>query len=413
MDVLLVTAVVGGGVGRHVQHLARGLSERGHRVVVACPVAVEEQFRFTEHGARVVPVEIGSGRLPVLSRRLVLDLRGLMAKVDVTHAHGVRAGAYAALGRGGEPEGPPLVVTTHNAPPSGVSGLVYAVLEQIIARRADVVLGVSPDLVDRARSGRSHLGRAGSGRSHSRLTGSGRWRLGRAGSGGARAVGLAVVPAGDITVLTEEARYAARQALRTELGLPLEGGPPVIFSAGRLAPQKRTALLVDAYHRLVTAGPGHGPVDTPVLVIAGDGPEREQLERLVAAGPGDVRLLGHRADVPTLLAGSDVAVSAAVWEGQPLFIQEALAAGLPIVATDVGGTGVVLGGAGILVRGEDEGGDGAVAEELAGALARVLDDPQHAADLRARSLARAADLPSLDDAVEAALTVYRQALARS
>lgn len=381
MDVLLVTAVVGGGVGRHVQHLVRGLTARGHRVVVACPAAVEEQFGYAGHGARVVPLEIGAGQVPVAPRRLVRRLRGLMAEVDVTHAHGVRAGACAALGRGGAPEGPPLVVTTHNAPPSGVSGLVYEVLERIVARRADVVLGVSPDLVDRARSRR------------------------------AREVGLAVVPAGDTAVVTDEGRREARGTLRAELGLRPDGDPAIIFSAGRLGRQKRTDLLLDAYHRLVTAPPGQGHADPPALVIAGDGPERAQLERLVAAGPGDVRLLGHRADVPALLAGSDVAVSAAGWEGQPLFVQEALAAGLPVVATDVGGTGVVLGRAGVLVRGE--GRDDAVADALARALAQVLDDPQLAATLRARSLARAAELPTLDDAVAAALTVYEQVLARS
>lgn len=373
MDVLLVTAVVGGGVGRHVQHLVQGLTARGHRVVVACPAAVEAQFGFAGLGAGVVPAEIGSGRVPVLSGHDLQRLRGLMRRADVTHAHGVRAGGLAALARSGSRSAGPLVVTSHNAPPAGASGTVYRLLERLACRRADLVLGVSPDLVERARSA------------------------------GAREVGMAVVPAGDTPVVTAQERQAARRSVRAELGLPLVDGPQVIFSAGRLGRQKQTEVLVDAYHRLVRGRVG---VDVPVLVVAGEGPEREQLEQQVTGGPGDVRLLGHRTDVPGLLAGADVAVSAAAWEGQPLFLQEALAAGLPIVATDVGGTGVVLGGAGVLVRGD--GSDDAVAEELAVALARVLDDPQEAAALRARSLERAAELPTVDDAVQAALAVYRQ-----
>lgn len=375
MDVLLVTAVVGGGVGRHVQHLVQGLTARGHRVVVACPAAVEEQFGFAALGAGVVPAEIGSGRLPVPSGHDLRLLRGLMARVDVTHAHGVRAGGVAALAGTGSRSSGALVVTSHNAPPAGASGTVYRLLERLVCHGADVVLGVSPDLVERARSA------------------------------GAREVALAVVPAGDTLLLTEEERQAARRTLRAELGLPLEGGPQVIISAGRLGRQKRTEVLVDAYHRLAGRRPGD---DVPVLVVAGEGPKQAQLEQQVAGGPGDVRLLGHRTDIPALLAGSDVAVSAALWEGQPLFLQEALAAGLPVVATDVGGTGVVLDGAGVLVRGD--GGNDAVAEALALALARVLEDPQQAAHLRARALGRAAELPTVEDAVEAALAVYRWVL---
>ncbi|WP_134773531.1 glycosyltransferase family 4 protein [Ornithinimicrobium flavum] len=367
MNILLVTAVVAGGVGRHVRQLARGLARQGHAVVVACPTAVAEQFRLAEHGVHVETVEIGAGRLPLPGPRQTGRLAALVGRADVVHAHGVRAGAYAALAR--RRSSTPLVVTTHNAPPAGRAGVVYRVLEEVVCRRGDLVLGVSPDLVARARRR------------------------------GAAAVGLAVVPADDTPVSGPEERRAARWAVRTELGLPTEGGPPVIVSAGRLGAQKRTGLVLEAYHRLLATVDRHPP---PVLVLAGDGPERAELERLAGQGPGDVRLLGQRDDVPTLLAGADVAVSAAVWEGQPLFLQEALAAGTPVVATDVGGTGLVLGGAGLLVPGE-----GRVAEALAGAVRRVLQEPGLAEDLRTRSLARAAELPTVEEAVAAALEAYR------
>ena len=83
--------------------------------------------------------------------------------------------------------------------------------------------------------------------------------------------------------------------------------------------------------------------------MAGDGPLRAPLQARIDAEHLPVRLLGHRDDVPDLLAAADVVVSSAVWEGQPVGIQEALHAGAAVVATDVGGTGAVVGDAALLV----------------------------------------------------------------
>lgn len=384
MDVLLVTATVGGGVGRHVHHLADGLLARGHRVAVACPGAVEERFAFGALGAAVVPVELGRGLRPG-DARAVATLRGLGAHVDVVHAHGIRAGAAAALARRAQV---PLVVTTHNAAPEGAPAVVvHRALETVVHRRADLVLGVSPDLVRRARRD------------------------------GARASDLAVVPAGVLPLRDPAERARARRRLRAELDLPPHDGPPVILSVGRLAEQKRMDLLVQAYHRMLRTGadpvagsdaqtgPRASPQAPPVLLIAGEGPGEQQLRELARRGPGDVRLLGHRTDVADLLAGADLVVSSAVWEGQPLGLQEALAAGAPVVATDVGGTGLVLSGAGLLVPGEEP----RVVADLADAMGRVLADDDLRRELSAASLRRAGELPGLDDAVTAALAAYARA----
>jgi glycosyltransferase involved in cell wall biosynthesis len=111
--------------------------------------------------------------------------------------------------------------------------------------------------------------------------------------------------------------------------------------------------------------------------------------------------------VPDLLAAADLVVSAARWEGQPVGLQEALAAGVPVVATDVGGTGTVLGGAGLLVP---AGEPASVPEALAEAVARVLADPGLRARLAGASTRRAAELPTLDQAVDAALGAYARAV---
>ncbi len=100
------------------------------------------------------------------------------------------------------------------------------------------------------------------------------------------------------------------------------------LSVGRLCTQKNQALLIDAFARYADAR------DT--LVIAGDGPERRRLEaRIERLGLADrVSLPGHVEDVSALYAAADVFVLSSDYEGVPAVIIEALAAGLPIAATD-------------------------------------------------------------------------------
>jgi glycosyltransferase involved in cell wall biosynthesis len=77
-----------------------------------------------------------------------------------------------------------------------------------------------------------------------------------------------------------------------------------------------------------------------VFAIAGDGPDRAALEsRAAQLGVSSrVRFLGHRRDVPALLAVADLFVLPSLYEGFPLSVLEAMAAGVPVVATAVGGT---------------------------------------------------------------------------
>jgi glycosyltransferase involved in cell wall biosynthesis len=77
----------------------------------------------------------------------------------------------------------------------------------------------------------------------------------------------------------------------------------------------------------------------PTLAIAGDGPLRGSLETLAAELRIDpaVRFLGRRTDVPDLLRAADGLVLSSAWEGSPNVILEAMAAAVPVVATDVGG----------------------------------------------------------------------------
>lgn len=355
MRVLLVLGTSSGGVGRHVHGLARGLAAVGHSVRVACPQEVEDQFAFSPVGARHLPLAISDRPSPLGDLRAIARLGDLLRQADVVHAHGLRAGALAVVAALGSSV--PVVVTLHNAAPAGrLTAAVYAVLERVVARRATVVLGVSADLVERME------------------------RL------GARSAGLAVIPGPP-----PPAQGPDRTSVRSALGL--HDGELLVVVAARLAPQKGLPLLLDALA---------GLRDLPLRVaVAGDGPLRGELEARVASEGLPVLLLGHRTDVPALYAASDVVVSSAVWEGQPIGLQEALHAGTAIVATDVGGTGAVLRDAARLVPGGD-------AAELARGIREVVTDDELRSSLRARARRRAAELPSEQDAVDAASAIYAQ-----
>jgi glycosyltransferase involved in cell wall biosynthesis len=121
-----------------------------------------------------------------------------------------------------------------------------------------------------------------------------------------------------------------RRAVRQELtGDP---GRPILISLGRLTQQKAYGDLISAFSRVSEKHP------SAALLIAGEGLLRPDLEAQIAALGLDsqVHLLGLRDDVPRLLAASDIFVSSSHWEGLPVAVLEAMAAGLAVVATAVG-----------------------------------------------------------------------------
>ncbi|MGK3208882.1 glycosyltransferase [Amycolatopsis sp. MEPSY49] len=129
-----------------------------------------------------------------------------------------------------------------------------------------------------------------------------------------------------------------RAEVRASLGVPAR--TPVALCLARLEPQKRHDVLLDAW----------AAVDgDAVLWLAGDGSLRAGLERRAEALGRRVEFLGTRTDVADLLAAADVTVLTSDWEGLPLAVLESLAAGRPVVATDVGGVGDVLADGGGLV----------------------------------------------------------------
>ncbi len=190
-------------------------------------------------------------------------------------------------------------------------------------------------------------------------------------------------------------------AARIRAGLALPPGTVLFGSVGRLNEAKQQQLLLQALRALLDAAV------PAALVIVGDGELRATLEgecRRLQLGAA-VQLLGARSDVPELLAAMDVFVLCSRTEGYSLALIEASAAGLPIVATDVGGNAEIVQHqrSGLLVAGD--------VSALAAAMAALAAD----AALRQRFAREAAQWAeregSLDTMYERYLALYRQGAA--
>jgi len=413
MKIAFVLGTSAGGTGRHVKMLAAGCAARGLPVEVFGPPETDAAFGFTATdtppplapNSPVVPtpppaptslpaptstfapasptptpirfaaVDIGDRPRVLPDLRAIARLRRLIeaGQPGLVHAHGLRAGALTAIAlafaRRRTGMHPALVVTVHNAPPEGgLTGAIYRVLELIVARNADSVLCVSPDLEQRMRAA------------------------------GARRVGRAVVPAPFVSLTAPPAPNATSRAGDVSAETYAAAGAvpqrPIILAVGRLAAQKGFGTLIEAAARWHDVQPG------PLLVIVGEGPLETDLKAQAAALGLTVEFKGPRTDVPDLLATAAVFVLPSAWEGQPLVLQEALRAGVPIVATRVGGTPSLVGeDAAVLIPPGDP-------ERLADAVRAVLTDPALAARLRAAATDRARWLPAEADAVTAALAEY-------
>jgi glycosyltransferase involved in cell wall biosynthesis len=176
--------------------------------------------------------------------------------------------------------------------------------------------------------------------------------------------------------------------------------PPLLVTVGRLKAPKDFPTFVSALGRLQT-----GSFEA---MIVGDGPDRPLLEEQIRSGglSDAIRLTRERDDVPHLLAAADVFVLASRSEGHPVSVLEAMAAGLPVVASRVGGVPeqVVDGETGLLVDPGDP-------KPLAAALERLTGDPALRRRLGAAGRARAEERFDLEPFRRAHLELYSRELA--
>ena len=361
LHAVLVLAGSSGGIGAHVRSLAQGLSAHGLEVTVCGPAETDELYGFSGSGARFQPVEITPTPGPRTDAAAVGELRRAFARASLVHAHGLRAALLSDLALRTARAGTPLVVTSHHANlATGVERRLLRLMERRVAKNADLILGASSDLVARARS----LGAADA-------------RLGP----------VAAPP------LPVTAAERSRDAVRKELlGGKERVDRPVVLAVGRLVPQKNFHLLLDA-------ASGWRGGEEPLLLIAGDGPEHGALRARIRSEKLRAKLLGRRSDVRELLLAADLVVISSRWEARSLVAQEALRAGVPLVATAVGGLPELVGDAAVLVPPGDP-------TALAAAVSAVLADQGRRAALAEAGPVQAETWPDEAATVAQVLSVY-------
>jgi glycosyltransferase involved in cell wall biosynthesis len=370
-----------GGTRRHLRDLVHGLLARGVEVDVVCaarrdPRMREDMSAMSAAGARVFELPMVRRISPALDALHALRLAARICdhRLDVVHTHSSKAGAlgrvaallcsgaarvhtphtFAVSFRGGTGQGGEAV---------GPLGLVTAT-ERMLGRLTHRGVHVSE-------SERSEAAAAG------------------------------LVPPGRAVVIPNGidpdafARPAGGAALRAELGIPPD--VRVVGSVGLLNDAKGFDLLVGAATRL--------PDDVHLLIV-GHG-EREDALRSQARALGlaqRVHLPGWRDDLAAVHDATDVFALPSRWEGLPYALLEALAAGLPCVATDVNGSRDVLGSAppcGLLVAREDPG-------ALADGLLRMLADRALSARCAEAGRERVATEFTVGRMLDRTLALYRE-----
>lgn len=271
---------------------------------------------------------------------------------DIVHTHTAKAGFVGRTAALRLRPRPALVHTFHGHVLEGYFGpaknRLYRYLERTLARRTDRLVGVSEATVaDLVRLGVAPRER------------------------------FDVVPLGLELGRFAELDDAAGHEVRARLGI--EADEVVLGFVGRLVEIKRVDLLLRALSQARSDG------RRLRLLVVGDGELRPRLEALAhELGTADaVSFLGYRRDLPAIAAATDIAVLASANEGTPVALIEAAAAGIPAVATRVGGVGdVVTPETGVVV----EPGD---AEALAVAITALAGDREWRERLGAAARKRA------------------------
>lgn len=344
----VITTLGVGGAEKHLLWLTTGQVAAGHTVqVVFLKGDGELAGDFRDAGVDVAFVDFDKARFGTL-RRAVRDLAALLRAEapDIVHTHLLKADALGALAarRAGIRA---LVASKHNDERALLRkpvGWVHGWLSRRVARTIALSDHVARFVAEHGRVDPARIRRIYYGVDATRL---------------------------------QPSRDRAR--VRQDLGLSED--TQVLVCVGRLAPQKDHPTLLAALDRLVSGrdrassgSSGSSAPSAPVqLLIVGGDPFGDGLARVEArvrdlGVGGSVRLLGIRDDVPDLLGAADLFVLPSLWEGLGLVFLEAMAVGLPVVATTVSAVPEVVsdGETGWLVP---PGDPAALADALAEALA--------------------------------------------
>ncbi len=325
--------------------------------------------RLLAQGVPVVCLGRRPGRDWRVAWRLAKEIRA--REIEVLHAHQYTPFFYASLARMLSRKRTRLILTEHGRHyPDRVSPLRRAMNRLLFDHLADAV---NACCTFSAKS----LGQVD----------------------GFAAARIEVIPNG-----IDVARYAAsadRESLRERLGL--DQARRYVVNVARCHPVKDQTMLLRAFKEVAVARPG---VD---LLLVGDGALRPDLERLAQSLgiAACVRFLGVRFDVPDILKAVDTFALTSVSEGASITLLEAMASGLPVVVTDVGGNPEIVrhGVEGLLVPRGDTG-------ATAAAFLRLLDDTAAAARMGAAGRARVHEHYRLEQTIDAYFSLYQRLCGR-
>ncbi len=356
---LQVVRPAAGGMVRHVAALSSGLRERGIAVTVAAPKsALESAGPLRLEVDHDLP--IGPRFRPIQDARSIAMLRRLSAGFHVVHAHGLRAAWIAAFARSRTEAA--CIATAHNMP--DLHGLPARVAARMALRRADVVIAVSHAVANQVAS-----------------LGADRRRIHVIPNG------VPIGPRPDPSCIASN---------RRDLGLPPDAF--VILAAGRLSPEKGFDVLVSAMPRIIEEAPG------AILAVVGAGPAHSRLTAQIArlGLEPTVRLVGFVPDVAPWLGAADVVVVPSRSEGQGLVALEAMALGVPVVASRVGGLPEVVsnGVTGLLTMPDDP-------DALAEAVIALARDSELRTSLGWEGRKRAEDAFSIEAMLNRISALYR------
>jgi glycosyltransferase involved in cell wall biosynthesis len=365
--VLLVHQPVDGGVARHVEDLFAGLRALGHEPVLCspqAPAALVEQLDSGDHQRLAMQRAIAPGP----DAKTVGDFARIIRRVrpDVVHAHSSKAGAVARLARLLRPQ-TPVLYTPHGYAMAGF----FSRVERAAYREVERGLGLLTSRVLAVCEAEARLART--------VTVARRVRVVHNG-----------VDVRSVAVDQPDPRVAA-----------LRSRGPLVCTVCQLRPGKGMETLIDAWPAVATAQPG------VQLAIAGDGVLRGALERRAQAlGVADsVHFLGECPDPLAFVRGADVFVLASWFEAFPYVILEAMALGLPIVASDVGGVAEAIAHRqnGLLVPARQPA-------ALSSVLTELLANPELRGRLGGAALQTVRHRFSTEAMVRGAIDVYAEAL---
>jgi glycosyltransferase involved in cell wall biosynthesis len=373
LRILHITEAAAAGVGRHVLDLSEGQLAAGHEVSLIYSARRSDATfcRRTRSLARLEAHRVDMRRGPHVSDAAVVrTIRGYIrahGPFDVIHGHSSKGGAIARLvGRVG---GARIVYTPHcmytmDQEAHRLALALTRAVERRLARRTDAIIAVSPDE-------RDHILSLG-------------------------------IPSEQVHCVVNGVASGppiSRAVARAKLGFAADA--VVVGYLGRLSRQKNPRLLLNAFAQVVGAG---SPANVR-LAVAGEGDLDESLRTAARElGVADrVDWLGHRPGGEVLPA-FDVFALSSNYEGMPYVLLEALAAGLPIITTDVGGARLAVkdGENGYIVSRPSP-------EEFAIAAKKLIDSPGRRAEFGAVSRGLAAKF-SIDRMVEQTQAVYDQVL---